>query len=251
MTKQYDDEKRMTFTEHLGELRVRLIRIVVVLGVAFVFAFIFAEQIYQVIRHPLVGEDIPWMTTRPMESFAVYMKLAGFGALAVCLPHIVYEICAFVFPGLKPNEKRAAMFLLVGSSVLAVVGVLTAYFLVTPQLIGLMHDWTPKGVQMFLQMGDTVMFVIMLLFAFAVAFQFPMIVMILVYLGALTPDSLKQYRRIVIVLLAIAAAVLTPTVDPFSFLVMWAPLVLMYEACIWTSYLLVRKSKETSIVSAK
>ncbi|HRK35816.1 MAG TPA: twin-arginine translocase subunit TatC [Candidatus Hydrogenedentes bacterium] len=239
-----DDDKRMTFTEHLGELRTRLIRVVVVLAVAFIVCFYFSEYLFRMVQMPLIGKDIPWTTLRPMESFMVYMKLAGFGALAICFPHIVFEIAAFVFPGLKSNEKRAALFLLLGCAVLAIVGVGTGYFLVAPQLISLMMQWTPDTVQQQLQMSDTVSFVLMLLLAFAIAFQFPMVVLILVFLGVVTPDSLKQYRSIVIVLLAVAAAVLTPTVDPFSFLVMWIPLVLMYEACILISRVMARKAKE-------
>jgi len=239
-----DKEKRMTFTEHLGELRIRLIRVVVVLALAFIVCFYFSEALFKLIQRPLIGKDIPWTTLRPMESFLVYMKLAGFGALAICFPHIVFEICGFVFPGLKPNEKRAAMFLLVGCAVLAFVGVGTGYFLVAPQLINLMMEWTPETVTQQLQMSETVSFVLMLLLAFAIAFQFPMVVLILVFLGVVSPANLKKHRSIAIVLLAIAAAVLTPTVDPFSFLVMWVPLVLMYEACIWIATLMVRKRKE-------
>jgi len=238
------DDKRMTFTEHLGELRIRLIRVVVVLALAFILCFYFSEALFKLIQRPLIGKDIPWTTLRPMESFLVYMKLAGFGAVAICFPHIVFELCSFIFPGLKTNEKRAAMVLLAGCAALAIVGVGTSYFLVAPQLINLMMDWTPDTVTQQLQMSDTVSFVLMLLLAFAIAFQFPMVVLILVFLGVVTPDALKQYRSIAIVLLAIAAAVLTPTVDPFSFLIMWVPLVLMYEACIWIAKLMVRKRKE-------
>jgi sec-independent protein translocase protein TatC len=183
------------------------------------------------------------MSLTPMETAVVYLRLAGYGAVILCLPYIIYELCAFIFPGLKQRERRAALILLVGGGFLAMAGVAAAYFLVTPQLLRIMVQWTPAEVEQRLQMSGTVSFILMLLLAFAVAFQFPMVVLILVYLGVVSPKMLRDYRRIAIVLLAVAAAVLTPTVDPISMLVMWVPLVLMYEACIWIAHFLVRKRK--------
>lgn len=241
-----DDEKRMTFTEHLGELRIRLIRIIAGLALAFTVCLWFWEKIFNFLSYPLLAAKVDWISIRPMESMGVGFRLAMIGAGLICLPHVVYEICAFIFPGLKPKERRMAMALLGGCGVLAIIGSLVAYFLVSPQLISLMSQWTPAIVKQQLQMSETINFEVMLLLAFAVAFQFPMIVMILVFLGLITPKMLSQYRRIVIVLLAVAAAALTPTTDPISFLVMWGPLVLMYEACIWISYLLARKNKTQS-----
>lgn len=236
-----DDEKRMTFTEHLAELRTRLIRVIVSIVVAFVLCFVFREQLFYLVSHPLEDAGIRWMTLKPMESFWVYMKLSGYGSVVVSAPLILYEICAFVFPGLKRNEKRIVLTLLTGCTILSVVGVMTAYFLVTPQLIQFMKSETPEFVEQALQMSETVSFIVMLLIAFGAAFQFPMIVLILVALGLISPAMLKQYRRIMYVLLAVASAVLTPTADPITFSIMWIPLVAMYEGCVWISVLIVRK----------
>lgn len=231
-----DDDKRMTFTEHLGELRVRLIRVVVGIAVVFTLCLIFWQQLFNVLSHPLVSTQVEWISIKPMESMSVAFRLAGTCAVFFCAPHIIYEICAFVFPGLRPKEKKIALYLVLGGCTLAMVGAAVAYFLVSPQLIGLMTDWTPAIVKQQLQMSDTIDFEVFLLLAFAAAFQFPMIVLILVYLGVLSRDTLKKYRRHAIVLLSIAAAAITPTTDPISFLAMWAPLVIMYEACIWIAF---------------
>lgn len=241
-----DDDKRMTFTEHLGELRVRLIRIIVGIGIVFVVCFYFWDKLFAMLSYPLQskGMEIPWITNNPLESMNVALRLSGTFAAILCAPHILYEICAFVFPGLKPKEKRLALTLIVGCSVLAVAGAAVAYFLVSPQLIGLMNQWTPEGVKQQLQMSPTIAFEIFLLLAFSVAFQFPMVVLILVYLGIVSQQALRTYRRYAFVLLAIAAAALTPTTDPFSFAAMWVPLVLMYEACVWIAYVIDRKKTE-------
>lgn len=257
------DDKRMTFTEHLGELRVRLIRIVIGFALVFTLCLVLWQYLFELLSHPLititsppdpnavasqvdasaVASQVKWITIRPMESMSVALRLAMTCGIFVCTPHIIYEICAFVFPGLKPNERRMALFLIVGCSVLALFGAAVAYFLVLPQLINLMKDWTPEIVTQQLQMADTIDFEVFLLLAFAAAFQFPMILMILLFLGIVTRDSLKQYRRHAIVLLSIAAAAITPTTDPISFLAMWVPLALMYEGCIWISYFFERKKK--------
>ena len=241
----FDDEARMTFTEHLKELRTRLIRVGVGLLVAFILCFAFSRQLFHILQRPLLNPKIPWLSLDPMETLVVYLKIAGYFTVLICLPHILFELCGFVFPGLKPKERRAAMILMSGGSLLAVVGVAAAYWVVTPQLINIMLEWTPETVMLNLQMSRTISFVVMLLLAFALAFQFPMVVLILVYLGVVTPQVLKDQRRIAIVLLAVVAAVLTPTVDPISMLVMWVPLVLMYEACIWIAVLLVRRRVKT------
>lgn len=237
----FADEARMTFTEHLGELRTRLIRVGIGLVIVFALCFAFSRYLFNVLQAPLLNPQIPWMSLNPMETLVVYLKISGYFTLVICLPHILFELCGFVFPGLKDKERRAAMILLGGGSLLAIVGVAAAYWVVTPQLINVMMQWQPETVQQNLQMKETISFVVMLLLAFAIAFQFPMVVLILVYLGLVSPQVLKDQRRAAIVLLAVAAAILTPTVDPLSMMVMWVPLVMMYEACIWIAALLVRR----------
>jgi len=236
-----DDDKRMTFTEHLGELRIRLIRVIVGICAVFLLCFAFSEPLFYALSYPLRSKDVQWVTNKPLESMTVALRLAGTFAVIICTPHILYEICAFVFPGLKPKERRVASVLIVGCSCLAIVGAGVAYFLVSPQLIGLMMDWTPEFVRQQLQMSETIAFEIFLLLAFAVAFQFPMAVLVLVYLGVVSQKMLRDYRRYAFVLLAIGAAALTPTTDPISFLAMWGPLVVMYEACVWIAYAIDRK----------
>ena len=237
------DDKRMTFTEHLGELRVRLIRIVIGIAVVFTLCLVFWQKLFNILSFPLqsVTTKVDWITIGPMESMTVALRLAVTCGIFFCTPHIVFEICSFIFPGLKSNERKMALSLVLGCSGLAVVGALVAYFLVLPQLISLMTQWTPGFVTQQLQMSTTVDFEVFLLLAFAAAFQFPMVVLILVFLGVVSRESLKQYRRHAIVLLSVAAAAITPTTDPISFLAMWVPLVLMYEICIWISYFVERK----------
>lgn len=254
-----DDEARMSFTEHLGELRQRLIKSGVALILSVIVCYAFANTILQLIARPLrpiVADESaslapgqshdpqqqlrPWTVMNPLEPIMVKLKLAGYAGGVLAFPVILWQICAFVFPGLRDNEKRAVKLLLIGCSVLAVAGVAVAYFCVFPLVLPYLLASVPEGFEIQLRTNETVSLILKGLVAFAIAFQFPMVVMVLVYMGLLTPASLKRYRRVAIVGLTIVAAVFTPP-DPFSLLIMLIPLVLLYEFSILISRLVVRK----------
>jgi sec-independent protein translocase protein TatC len=295
----FDDEKRMTFIEHLAELRTRLIRSFVAFLIGFVVCYIFAENIFDLIRRPLEGAGIQrlvsqliaerasegelvppeyqvapegttpiaapggqapagpeaggstatgpagvaeppkirWLQSRLGEYFFLSIRLASYAGFLVSLPYILYQACAFIFPGLKPNEKRVAMIILFGCGFLSIVGTLVAYWGVFPLVLPYILQWTPEGVETLLSISSAVNFILVGLLGFALAFQFPMVVLLLVYLDVLSVQTLKQQRRIAIVLLAVAAAVLTPP-DPISMMFMLTPLVLLYEASIWLGHVI-------------
>ncbi len=272
----HDDEKRMSFTEHLGELRTRIIRACVALGVAVIACYALSNQIFEMLAWPLrplsqsgivdftpEGNDaaapataaapavppraagIEWTVLNPLEYILVKIRIAGYGGFVVALPFLLWQLCAFVFPGLHANERRIVQILIVGCSVLAVVGVAVAYFGVFPLVLPYLLEWIPEWVNVQLRLNETLSIIIKGLVGFAIAFQFPMAVLILVYMGLLTPQALKQYRRMAIVGMSVVAAVLTPP-DPFSMLVMLLPLVILYEASIWASYLVVRRRAQTA-----
>jgi len=191
-----------------------------------------------------VPESSPWLILNPLEPFLVRLKLAAVAGTVVALPYIVYQLCAFVFPGLKPNERRAARILILGCSLLVVIGVGVAYFGVLPLVLPYLVKSAPVGVEFKLRMSETVAQILKFLLGFAIAFQFPMVVWVLVYLGLLKPATLKRYRREAILGLACIAAVFTPP-EPISMLLMLIPLVLLYEGSIWvgTLTLWLRKTK--------
>lgn len=279
------DDARMTFTEHLSELRIRLIRACVAVLVGFVFCYIIRVQIFELVAWPLssLGEEgiivqetadgdsgpaasdkpvqtddqepgekkpasSPWTTFNPMESFLVQLKLAFYAGLVLALPVVVYQLCAFIFPGLTPKERKVARFLLIGSTFFVLFGVATAYFAVFPMVMPYLSTFVPPGVSVQLRMSETVSLILKGMLGFAVAFQFPMVVMILVYLGLLTPATLRKYRRIAIVLMAVGSAAFTPP-DPISMMAMLIPLALLYEISIWSSVFITRKKREAEVAA--
>ena len=188
---------------------------------------------------------VEWTVLNPLEFIVVKFKIAGYGGLLIALPFILWQICAFIFPGLYSNERRVVQILMAGCSGLAVVGVGVAYFGVFPLVLPYLLEWIPDWVQVQLRLNETLSIITFLLFGFALAFQFPMAVLILVYIGLLTPQTLKQYRKIAIVGMSVIAAILTPP-DPFSMLIMLTPMVILYELSIWLSYIVIRRKQRVA-----
>jgi len=277
-----NDDKRMTFTEHLGELRTRIIRSIMALFVAVLLCYALSDVILKQLARPLapLGErgmisapaavpaagtdpaaappaapdqkpkrSMEWTVLNPIEFVVVQFKIAGYGGFLLALPFILYQIMAFVFPGLLPHERRVVQILAGGCSALAIVGVGVAYFGVFPLVLPYLLEWNPEWVQIQLRVTETLSIIVKLLAGFAIAFQFPMVVLVLVYMGLLTPQSLREYRKFAIVIMAVAAAILTPP-DVFSMSIMLLPLVILYEASIWMSYLVLRRKKKNEEAAA-
>lgn len=270
-----DNEKRMTFTEHLGELRTRIIRSGICVVVMVVLCYAFSNGILKMIARPLTAIEVQqvqpadpnapepapapvpapqtnvamWTLLSPFEIVIVKFKIAGYGGLVLSSPFLIWQLLAFIFPGLKPGEKRVVQILVFGCGTLALIGVLVAYFGVLPMLMPWIMGWIPEGWTQQFRASETLTFLFKFMAGFAIAFQFPMVVLILVYLGLLTPQTLKQYRKVAIVGLTIGAAVLTPP-DPVSMIIMLLPLVIMYEGSILLSYLVIRRKKQTAAADA-
>jgi sec-independent protein translocase protein TatC len=269
-----DEELRMSFTEHLGELRDRIIYSGIAVLVSFFICYAASDYLFYVIARPLDplaqselikwitdatgmgaapaadGKPAPtaeWITLNPLEGFMVKFKLGVYFGLLTSLPFILYQVCAFIFPGLKPSERKLLQLLVAGCSVLGTAGVVVAYFGVFPLVLPYLLEWTPEGVTVQLRMSETINIILLGMVGFAVAFQFPMAVLALVYVGVLTPEMLRKQRRLAIVGLAVAAAVLTPP-DPISMIIMLVPLVLLYEFSIVVGSFIARKRTGTDIV---
>jgi len=275
------DISRMTFTGHLGELRNRLIRSFISVIVCFFICYAFSNAIIDAISNPLRGDNdenvvttetpesggagevsstlpestestdddsrftakgVKWITLSPLEIILVKLRFSAYGAILLSFPYIVYNICAFIFPGLRPSERRLVRYLLLGCSALATAGALTAFFGVFPLVLPYLMSFKPEFVEQQLQLSVTLSLILKGVMGFAIAFQFPMIVLILVYVGILTPEMLKNHRRVAIVGLFVVGAILTPP-DPISLLLMSLPLVLLYEVSIWASYIVVRRKR--------
>jgi sec-independent protein translocase protein TatC len=232
-----------TFISHLIELRDRLLRAIVGLLVAFVCLFPFANDIYTLLAHPLLarlpkgGQMIATAVTTP---FFVPMKVAMMVAVVVSLPYTLYQIWSFVAPGLYQHEKRFAIPVIVLSTLLFLVGMAFAYFLVFPVVFGFITGTAPEGVAVMTDIGNYLDFVITLFLAFGLAFEVPVVVVVVVKLGMVSVATLKEIRSYVIVGAFVIGAIFTPP-DVISQVMLAVPLWLLYEAGILASSLMIRR----------
>ena len=223
-----------SFISHLIELRDRLVRAVIVFVAVLVCLLPFANQIYTLLAQPLLsqlpvgGQMIATAVTTP---FFVPMKVAMLTAMVITLPNTLYQVWAFIAPGLYAHERRFIGPLVVVSTLLFVAGMSFAYFAVFPVIFGFIAQTAPKGVAVMTDIGNYLDFVISLFIAFGVAFEVPIAVVLLVRLGMVDIKTLKEIRAYVIVGAFVVGAIFTPP-DVVSQIMLAVPLWLLYEAGI-------------------
>ena len=219
------------FISHLIELRDRLLRIAVGLVVVFIALFPFANKIYALLAQPLLsklpagGQMIATAVTTP---FFVPMKVAMMAAFIISLPHTLYQTWAFVAPGLYAHEKKFMIPIIVTSSFLFLTGMAFAYFLVFPVIFGFIVGTAPQGVAVMTDIGNYLDFVMTLFFAFGLAFEVPIAVVMAVRFGWVSTQNLKEARGYVIVGAFVIGAIFTPP-DIISQFMLAVPMWLLYE----------------------
>ncbi|MDO9394510.1 MAG: twin-arginine translocase subunit TatC [Methylotenera sp.] len=219
------------FISHLIELRDRLLRMVIGFVVVFIAFFPFANKIYALLAAPLLsklpagGQMIATAVTTP---FFVPMKVAMMAAFIVSLPHTMYQLWAFIAPGLYAHEKKFMIPMIVASSSLFLAGMAFAYFLVFPVVFGFIVGTAPAGVAVMTDIGNYLDFVLTLFFAFGLAFQVPIAVVMGVRFGWVTIAQLKEGRGYVVVGAFVIGAIFTPP-DIISQFMLAVPIWLLYE----------------------
>lgn len=226
-----------SFISHLMELRDRLIRSILAVVIVFVCLFPWAKELYATLAQPLIA-SLPrggqMIATDVVGVFLVPMKVALMVAFLIALPYVLYQIWAFVAPGLYSHEKRLVLPLVVASLLLFLLGMSFAYFLVFPTVFGFMAKVAPEGVAWMTDIDKYLSFVMTTFMAFGVTFEVPVIVIVLVRMGVVDLQKLKDIRPYVIVGAFIVAAVFTPP-DVVSQFMLAVPLCLLYELGIFMS----------------
>jgi len=235
------------FISHLIELRNRLLRIVVGFVVVFIALFPFANEIYALLAAPLLsklpagGQMIATAVTTP---FFVPMKVAMMAAFLLSLPHTLYQVWSFVAPGLYAHEKKFMIPIILASSFLFLSGMAFAYFLVFPVIFGFIVGTAPVGVAVMTDIGNYLDFIITLFFAFGLAFEVPIAVVMAARFGWVTIHALKEARGYVVVGAFVIAAVVTPP-DVISQFMLAMPMWLLYELGIVVARFTTKESEPT------
>lgn len=227
--------------EHLIELRARLMRALIGLGVVLLGLMPFSRQIYNWLAHPLISQ-LPngqsMIAINPAGAFFAPLKLTFFVALFIAVPWLLYQLWAFVAPGLYAREKRLAVPLLATSVLLFYIGCAFAYFLVLPAVFHFLTTFRPDVIAITPDANAYLDFVLAIFFAFGSSFELPVAMVILTLLGWVSPQQFKEGRGYAIVGIFVLAAVLTPP-DVVSQLMLAIPMVLLYELGIHASRWLV------------
>ncbi|MEY4207793.1 MAG: twin-arginine translocase subunit TatC [Pseudomonadota bacterium] len=223
-----------TFISHLVELRNRLVRASAVVLVVFIMLFAIwpgAAAIYDFLAQPMMGalpEGSKMIATGVITPFMVPMKVTMVVALLVSLPWVLYQAWAFVAPGLYLHEKRLVAPLIISSSLLFLAGVAFCYFFVFGTVFKFINDFAPKSISVAPDIENYLDFVLMMCLAFGLTFEVPVVVIVLVRMGVVTVEKLREIRPYVIVGAFVVAAVVTPP-DVMSQLFLAIPLCLLYE----------------------
>lgn len=232
------------FISHLIELRDRLLRMVIGFVVVLLAMLPFSKEIYALLAEPMLsqlpagGQMIATAVTTP---FFVPLKVAMMAAFVVSLPHTLYQLWGFIAPGLYESEKKLMIPLIVSGTLLFLLGMTFAFFAVFPLVFGFIIGTAPEGVAVMTDIGEYLDFVLTLFFAFGLAFEVPIFVVIAVRLGWVTIAALKEARAYVIVGAFIVGAIFTPP-DIVSQFMLAIPVWLLFELGIWVAGLMTPKT---------
>ncbi len=236
-----------TLISHLLELRDRLIRSIVAVALMFLPCMYYSNQIFGFVATPLqqkLPKNSQLIATTVMSPFTTPFKLSLFTAVFLAMPFVIYQLWAFVAPGLYRHEKRFAIPLLVSAIVLFYIGVVFAYFFVFPVMFQFFAATTPHGVAMMTDINAYLDFVMTMFLAFGAAFEVPVAVVLLVVTGVVRIEKLKENRGYVLLGIFILAAFLTPP-DAISQSIMAIPMYLLYEGGILMARILSKMRRES------
>ena len=236
------DDARMSLIEHLAELRDRLIKVAVAVVIGMLIAFVLYNQIFEFLLGPYedIANDRPEATlgdgrlllSDPLQGFAIRMKLALYGGIAIAMPVILWQIWRFVTPGLYDHEKKYAVPFMVSALSLFVLGAGLAYYTLPRALDFLIDIGGEDNFVTAFQPDKYFTLILYMMLAFGIGFEFPILLIFLQMAGVITPRQLSGARRYAIVGICVLVAVITPSGDPISMLMLSVPMILFYEVSI-------------------
>ena len=238
-------EKKSTVSEHLIELRSRLLKSIIFLIITFIVCYIFSDKIYNFLVDPYAqavkddGNNRRLIFTALHETFLTYLKLAFFAAFFFSCPLILMQIWKFVAPGLYKDEKLALLPFLIATPVLFLLGGMLVYYLIMPLAIKFFLSFETAAIngslpiQLEAKVNEYLSLVMRLILAFGISFQLPVFLTLLAKVGFITSEYLKTRRKYVVIIIFSMAAILTPP-DPITQIGLALPLLLLYEISIFT-----------------
>ncbi|MCY4156615.1 MAG: twin-arginine translocase subunit TatC [Gammaproteobacteria bacterium] len=238
-----EELEESSLLSHLVELRSRLMKAAAAVLVIFVGLVPFAQEVFTLVAQPLMSklpEGTSMIATRVASPFLTPFKTAFWVAVFAAMPIVIYQVWAFVAPGLYKREKKLAMPLVLSSIMLFYSGAAFAYYVVFPLMFGFFTAATPEGVAMMTDIGEYLDFVLVLFFTFGIAFEVPIAILLLVGAGIVSPASLSRQRPYILLGAFALGMLLTPP-DMISQTLLAVPLFLLYEIGILMARVLIKK----------
>ncbi|ESP62759.1 Twin-arginine translocation protein TatC [Smithella sp. ME-1] len=246
--KERSEDHKMSLTEHLMELRKRLTRSLIALCIGFAGCYYFKDRIFDIVTRPLtqvLPKNSYLIYTGLTEAFFTYMKVAFFASLIITSPFILYQIWKFIAPGLLPKERKYVVPFVISSSFLFITGVLFGYFIALPPAFKFFVSFNNQYLQAMLSFKDYLSLFVTFLLGFGLSFELPIFIFFLTKLGIVNAEMLSKQRRYAILIIFVVAAVLTPSPDALSQVLMAIPLMFLYEISIFVSKFAEKKKENT------
>ena len=237
-------EEKMPFTSHLEELRARIIRIMIAAAIGFGVCWYFKEWLFQIITRPLYQVLPPnsfMIYTSLPEAFFNYMKISFYGSLFLTSPYILYQLWKFISPGLYKSEKKYMLPFVISSTILFICGILFGYYLALPPAFSFFVEFSSDFLKPMFSLREYLSLSLKLLLAFGVSFELPVVIFFLARIGVVSSKMLSRNRRYAILIIFIAAAILTPSPDALTQIIMAIPLMGLYEIGIIVAKLAEKK----------
>ncbi len=237
------NDDKLPLTEHLEELRKRIVYCIIAVAVGFVICYFFSKQLFEILALPLASQlpdGSTFIFTNVTEAFFTYLKLAFFAGIFVASPVIIYQIWGFIAPGLYQHESKYAVPFVVLSTIFFVGGSLFAYYAVFPIAFNFFIGYSTDGIRMLPSLREYLSFSFKFLIAFGIVFELPIFILFLSKMGVVDDKKLKTNRKYVIIGIFVLAAILTPP-DVISQALMAAPLIVLYEISIFIAKLFGKK----------
>jgi sec-independent protein translocase protein TatC len=243
------ENEKMSLTDHLAELRKRLSRALIALGIGFFACYYFKEWVFDIVPRPLTAalpKNSYLIYTGLTEAFFVYMKLSFFASLILTSPFILYQIWKFISPGLLEKEKKYVVPFVISSTLLFVSGILFGYFIALPPAFEFFVSFNNKYLQAMISFNEYLSLFVTFLLGFGLSFELPVFMFFLAKLGIVNAQMLSKQRRYAILVIFVIAAILTPSPDALSQVLMALPLMFLYEVSIFVAKF-VEKQKATTV----
>ena len=251
-SRQPENEVRLSFLDHLRELRKRLGRALVGVVVGMILVGWFVERIFHWLMDPVLAslpeKQRALYYTSYIEPLMVYLKVALYGGIFVAVPWVLYQLWQFIAPGLYRREKRVVVPFLVCGTVLFYSGAAFCYFLIMPAAFPAMAAFaTDSSLAPVLTMSEQLSLVLGMLLGFGIVFELPVVIAFLSMIGVVSWQTLAKYRRIAIVVNTTIAAIITPTGDPLNLAFMAVPMILFYEIGIIAARIVGKKPAREAV----